>query len=89
MRMGNQILRIVILVVLKLQLGTSSNESLTCLVGGVLGEVLDEACSQVLSLNLPLLSRSVSVARIEDSRIYVGQSSGNLEVEQRNLPMDR
>ena len=56
-----------------LELRTSSNESLTSLVCCVLAEVLDEACSKVLSLLLPLCSVSVCVAWVEDSRIYVWQ----------------
>ena len=84
-RMGNLNIGGLIILDLQLQLGTSSNESLAGIVGSVLSEVLDEASSQVLSLLLPLSSSSVSVARIKDSRIYVGQSGGNLEVEQRKL----
>ena len=68
-----------------LELRTSLNESLTSLISGVLAEILDEAGSQILSLLLPLRCVSISVARIKDSGIHVGQSCGNLEVEVRNL----
>ena len=55
------------------------------LVAFVLGEVLDEAASQIQSLGLPLGSILVGVAGIEDGGIDAGQRGGNLEVEVRDL----
>ena len=55
------------------------------LVAFVLGEVLDEAASQIQSLGLPLGSILVGVARIEDGGIDTGQLGGNLKVEVRDL----
>ena len=68
-----------------LQLRTSCYQCLAGLVVGVLAEVLDEAGSQILGLLFPLASAVVSVTRIEDSGVHIGQRSGNLEVEHRNL----
>ena len=48
-----------------LELRSGSYESLTSLVAFVLSEVLDEACSEVLSLLFPLASAVVSVAWVE------------------------
>ena len=55
------------------------------LVAFVLGEVLDEAACQVLSLLVPLSSICIGVTRIEDSGINAGQRSGNFEIEVRDL----
>ena len=55
------------------------------LVAFVLGEVLDEAASQIQSLGLPLGSILVGVAGIEDGGIDAGQRGGNLKVEVRDL----
>ena len=49
-------------VVMLLELWSSSNECLTSFVGGVLLEVLDEACCEVLSLLFPLACAVVGVA---------------------------
>ena len=68
-----------------LQLRTSCYQCLAGLVVGVLAEVLDEAGSQILGLLFPLASAVVSVTRIEDSGVHIGQRGGNLEVEHRNL----
>ena len=65
--------------------GPAADQSLAVLVAFVLGEVLDEAAGQVLSLLVPLSSICIGVARIEDSGINAGQSSGNFEVEVRDL----
>ena len=70
---------------LKLQLRTSSNQSLTSLVTSVLAEVLDEAASQILCLLVPDGSICVGVAGIQDSGIHAGQSGGNFEVEVGDL----
>ena len=55
------------------------------LVAFVLGEILDEAACQVLSLLVPLSSICIGVTRIEDSGINAGQRSGNFEIEVRNF----
>ena len=68
-----------------LELWASCNECFTCLVGGVLSEVLDETTSQVLSFLFPLSSVSISVAWVEDSRINTWQCSWNLEIEEWDL----
>ena len=55
------------------------------LVAFVLGEVLDEAASQIQSLGLPLSGILVGVAGVQDGGINAGQRGGNLEVEVRDL----
>ena len=72
-------------VSLKLQLRAGGDQCLAVLVALVLGEVLDEAASQIQSLGLPLGSILVGVAGIEDGGIDAGQRGGNLEVEVRDL----
>ncbi len=67
-----------------LELGTCCNESLTCLIACVLGEVLDETTCQIHSLLLPLCCISISVAGVKDSGINTGQRCRNNEVEVRN-----
>ena len=67
-----------------LELRTSSYESLTSFVAFVLGEVLDEASSEVFSLLFPLASAVVSVAWVEDLSINARKFSWNYEVEERN-----
>ena len=70
-------------VVLELEFRTCSNESLTSVIAFVFSEVLDEACSQILSFLFPLASAIVCVARIEDVRINTLQLCRNNEVEVR------
>ena len=48
-------------------------------------EVLDESCSKVFSLLIPLLSACVSVSRIKDLRIYTWKLCRNLEVEEWDM----
>lgn len=67
-----------------LELRTSSYESLTSLVAFILLEVLDEACSQILCLSIPLRSVLVSVARIKDILVHTLELCRNDEVEVRN-----
>ena len=55
------------------------------LVAFVLGEVLDEAASQVLCLLFPLGSICIGVAGVQDGGINAGQLGGNLEVEVGDL----
>ena len=55
------------------------------LVAFVLGEVLDEAASQILCLLLPLGSVSIGVARIQNAGVHAVQHGGNLEVEVGDL----
>lgn len=73
------------LCIVVLELWTSCNECLTGCVGCVLVEVLDETSGKVLSLLFPSLRICVSVARIEDSWVYVWQSCWYFEVEEWNL----
>ena len=49
-----------------LELRTGSHKCLACFVRRIFVEVLDEACSQVFSFNLPLGSVLVGVARIRE-----------------------
>ena len=70
---------------IKLQLRTSSNQSLAGVVAGVLDEVLDEAASQILSLGLPLGDISVGVTGIQNGGVNAGQLGGNLQIEQGDL----
>ena len=65
------------------ELGTSGNESLASLVGGVLAEVLDEAAGKILSLLLPLAVALVCVARIKDATVNARQDNRNLQIEER------
>ena len=65
----------------ELQLGACFDQSLTGFIAGVLDEVLDETASQVFSLLIPLSNVCIGVARIQDSGINAGQSSGNFEAE--------
>ena len=53
----------------RLELWTSLYESLASAVSFVLAEVLDEPCSEVLSLNFPVSSICVSIAWVKDVRI--------------------
>ena len=68
-----------------LKLRTSCNECLTSLVTLVLDEVLLESLCEILRLLLPLRCICISVARIEDSRIYTWKLGRNLEIEERDL----
>src|SRR5699024_5632547 len=70
--------------IVRLELRTSSNQSLTSFVASELSEVLDEATSQVFCFFFPLASAFVSIARIKNLRIYIRQFSRNHEVEERN-----
>ena len=65
----------------QLQLGTSGDQSLALVIAGLLGEVLDEAGGQILSLLFPDGSVSVGVSGIQDVGVNAGQSGGNFEVE--------
>ena len=60
-----------------LELRTSSNQSLAGFVTGELGEVLDEAAGEVLSLLVPLSSVSLGVARVRDLRVYAREFRRN------------
>ena len=71
-----------------LELRTSSNQLLASFVASELLEVLDEAASQVFCFLFPLASAVVSVARIEDLRIYARQFGRNYEVEARVSRME-
>ena len=65
----------------RLQLGASLNQSLAFFVAGVLGKVLDETSSQILSLGLPLGSVGIGIAGIQDVGVNAGQLGGNSQVE--------
>ena len=67
------------------QLRACGYQSLACLVGGVLVEVLDEAACQVFCLLGPLCSVCIGVAGIEDLGINTRKLGRNLEVEDRNV----
>lgn len=69
---------------LRLELWSSSNKSLTSFVSCILSEVLDEASCKILSFLFPLRSVSVSVAWVEDLRINSWEFSWNFEVEVRD-----
>ena len=68
----------------RLELRTSSDESLTSLVAFVLLEVLDEALSQILGLSVPLRSVLVCITRIQDVLVHTLELCRNNEVEVRN-----
>ena len=70
---------------IKLQLRACSYESLACLVGLILLEVLDEAACQILGLLIPLCGICIGVARIEDRGINARKLGGNFEVEVRDV----
>ena len=65
----------------ELQLGTSGDQSLALVIAGVLGEVLDEAGGQILSLLFPDGRISVGVSGIQNVGVNAGQLGGNLEAE--------
>ena len=68
----------------RLQFRSGSYESLSGFVTFKLSEVLDEASCEVFSFLFPSSGVSVSVARVEDFRIYARQFSRNDEVEVRD-----
>ena len=68
-----------------LQLRACGDQSLAGLVAFVLGEVLDEAGSEVLGLDVPLGSVGVGVARVENVGGDAGQLGRDLKVEVRQL----
>ena len=71
--------------VIGLQLRASLDQLLARLIAFVLGEVLDEAGSQILRLLLPFGRIGVGVARIENSGIDARQLGRHLEVKVRDL----
>lgn len=68
-----------------LELRTGSHEALALVVARELHEVLDEALGQILRLDVPLRSRLVGIARIEDRGIYARQCGRDFEIEDREL----
>ena len=56
----------------RLQLRTSSNQSLTSIISFVFSEVLDESLSQILCLLFPLGRISVGISGIQNSGINTG-----------------
>ena len=68
-----------------LQLRACGDQSLAGLVAFVLDEVLDEAGSEVLGLDVPLGSVGVGVARVEDFGGNASQLGGDLKIEVRQL----
>ena len=76
---------LIILSKFQLELWTSSNQSLTSLIGCILIKVLDEASCQILCLLFPFAITSISVTWVKNTTVNTFQNYWNLEVEVRNV----